>query len=262
MPSFRLFIAFLFSCCILSTAALAQVSEPDGKAPVTHEQLPALIKKILVQDPTILMEAVEKMQSDNQEEMMKKAKEEIIKRKDDLYSDPTSPVVGSANADVTIIEFFDYHCVFCKQALATVNTILEKDKKVRIVFKEYPILSEDSKLVSRAAMAVNRIAKDKYFDFHKAMFAMSDNINEKLIFEEAKKLGINAEKLKTEMYGSEVEAILAKNKELGAAIGAQGTPAFIIGENLYPGAIPYDRMQKAVDDLRNEKKKASEPAKP
>ena len=188
-----------------------------------------------------------------EEEGVKKSKDGIVKNKTELFSDPSSPSIGPADADVTIVEFFDYHCGYCKKALSSIMTLLEKDKKVRVVFKEYPILSEESEYASRAALAVSRIAKDKYFDFHKAMFAVTGSINEKFVLDEGKKLGIDPEKLKAEISNPEVKAILDKNRKLGAEIGAQGTPAIVIGDGFYPGAIPYEAMQKAIDDVRSGK---------
>lgn len=256
MSRFNFFIIALSATCILSSVAIAESSPKSGDEPVTRSQLPALIKEALINNPTILAEVVEKIQASQEEESSKKSKEAIVKRKNDLFSDPTSPVVGATDADVTIVEFFDYHCGYCKQALASISKLLEKDKKVRVVLKEYPILSEDSRYASRAALAVNRIAKDKYFDFHKAMFSVSGSINENVVVGQAKKLGIDAEKLKKEMDSPEIEAILAKNRELGGEVGALGTPALVIGENFYPGAMPYESMQKAVDAVRSEKKPA------
>lgn len=255
MFRFNSFITYLISFCILSSSAFA--AQPPSSTPsnnndyVTKSELPGLIKEALLKDPTILSQVVEKMQVAQEEEMTAKAKQEIVKRKSDLFSDPSSPVVGAADADVTIVEFFDYHCGYCKQALGTLSKLLESDKKVRLILKEYPILSEDSKLASKAALAVNHIAKDKYFDFHKAMFAAGSNtINESVIAAEAKKLGIEPEKLKKEMNDPSIQVELDKNRELGAQIGAMGTPAIIIGENFYPGAMPYELMQKAVKNWR------------
>lgn len=251
----RIFITALPIALILSSSAFAQTpaSAVDENAPVTRKQLPALIKEALLKDPSILNEAVEKMQQDMEEEGLKKSKDGIVKNKTELFSDPSSPSIGAVDADVTVVEFFDYHCGYCKKALASIQTLLEKDKKVRVVFKEYPILSDESEYASRAALAVSRLAKDKYFDFHKAMFATTGSINEKLVLDEGKKLGIDPEKLKAEIANPEIKAILAKNRKLGAEIGAQGTPAIVIGESFYPGAIPYETMQKAVDDVRSGK---------
>ena len=240
---------------IFATSAMAESAQGPND-PVTRAQLPALIKEILIKDPNILTEVVQKMQENQEAQMMAKGKEDVIKHKDKIYNDPAAPMVGPANADVTVVEFFDYHCGYCKQALSSLITLMEKDKKVRVLFKEYPILSEDSKLASLGAIAVNRIAKDKYFDFHKAMFNVGGTISEKTIIAEAKKLGIDEDRMKKELSNPEVEATLTRNKELGAAIGAVGTPAIIIGDNFYPGAMPYEAMQKAVDDVRAANAKA------
>lgn len=256
MFSFR-FLASLSTACLISASALAQAAATvDENAPVTRKQLPALIKEALVNDPSILNAAIDRMQMAQEEENIKKASESISKNKTDLFSDPTSPTVGAADADVTIVEFFDYHCGYCKQALKSVSQLLEKDKKIRIVFKEYPILSEDSIYASKAALAVNRIAKDKYFDFHKAMFDVKGAINETVVLDTAKKLGIDTARLKTELTNPELTNILDKDRKLGADIGVQGTPAFIIGNNFYPGAVPYETMVKAIEEVRNSNKKS------
>lgn len=255
MLSSNLFTTSILATSLLfSSLAMAQESSGD-KAPVTRDQLPALVKEILLNDPTILTQVIEKMQANQESVMLAKAKEGITKNKKELFSDPNAPVVGPADADVTVVEFFDYHCGYCKQALSSITKLLENDKKVRIVFKEYPILSEDSRLASKAALAVNRIAKDKYFEFHKAMFNVSGKIEERKILAETTKLGIDEDKMKKELYNPELETILNKNRELGSSIGAVGTPSIVIGDNFYPGAIPYEAMKKAVDDVRAAKSK-------
>lgn len=252
--------SYLYTTCLsviissslfFATPAMAETRTPNSGTPVTREELPALVKQVLLNDPTIMSEVIEKMQASQQGMMVAKAKEQIAKNKKALFSDPSSPTVGPANADVTLVEFFDYHCGYCKQALISISKLMDSDKNVRFIFKEYPILSEDSRLASKAALAVYRLDKNKYFEFHKAMFGVNGQINEGIILAEANKLGIDGDKLKKEMYLPEIETILNKNKELGATIGAVGTPSIVIGENFYPGAIPYEAMQKAVDEVRN-----------
>lgn len=255
--SYSRVFSFGFSAVALLSYPFFSASAADDKANyVTKEQLPALIKETLINDPSILTEVVEKMQESQEEEMAKQAKEGITKYKKELFSDKNSPVVGASekDADVTIVEFFDYHCGFCKRALDNLSKVIESDKKVRVVFKEYPILSENSVLASRAALAVNRIAPDKYFDFHKALFEISGSINEASIAEEAKKLGINPAKLTSEMAHPEIQNELSQNRKLGAEIGAQGTPAFVINDGFYAGAMPHDIMTKIIADARKGKK--------
>ena len=255
ISNFRLFASVLSTSCMLSTLVLAADSSAssDPNAPVTRSQLPGLVKEILLNDPSIIMEAAEKMQAEQEKEMMDKAKEVIAKRKDELFG-VNDPSAGNQKADVTLVEFFDYHCGYCKQALASIIKLMENDKNVKVIFKEYPILGEESKLAAKAALAVHRIAKDKYFDYHKAIFALKGSFTQEILAAEAKKLGIDAAKLKAEMDKPEINEILAKNSELGLAMGARGTPAIVIGEEFYPGAIPYEAMKKAVDDIRAKKK--------
>lgn len=268
----RIFVATLSASCLVSFSALAQTATapsaattpssaaptPAANAPVTRDQIPALVREALINDPTIIKDAVEKMQAKQEEEAQKQAKEGITKNKDKLFSDPNSPVVGAANADVTVVEFFDYHCGYCKKILPDMLQLIEKDKKVRIVFKEFPILSEDSNNAARYALAVNRIAKDKYLDFHKALFAAKGKFEEKDLLETAKKLGIDGAKLKAEAAKPEITAELDSNRNLATDLGIRGTPAVIIGEEFMPGAVPYDALQKAVNAARAAAKKSTE----
>jgi len=225
-------------------------SKPANNAPVTREQIPALVREALMNDPEMVKDAIEKLQIKQEEESKKQAKSNIVKNKADLFSSDSSPVVGDAKADVTIVEFFDYHCGYCKMFVPTIVELLEKDKKVRVVFKEFPILSEDSMLASRVALAVNRLDKSKYFDFHKAVFAMKGRFDEKNLFAEAKKLGLDEAKLKAELAKPEIDAELEKNRKLADALAIRGTPAVIVGDEVFPGKISYDELKKAVDAAR------------
>lgn len=255
----RLIVALLSSSILVSSVAFAQAPAPAApatpvapaaNAPVTRDQIPALVKEALINDPSILTEAIEKVRANKEAESKKQAKEGVATHKNELYSDPNSPVVGAADADVTIVEFFDYHCGYCKQLLPTIAKMLETDKKIRVVFKEFPILSEDSVLASRSALAVNRIAKDKYFAFHTALMAVKGRYDEKTIFDEAKKLGIDTAKLKVEIAKPEIDAILESNRKLGEALAITGTPVTVIGSELNSGALPFDMIQKIVADAR------------
>ncbi len=269
----RFLLALLSASCLVSTVAFAQTPAPAAatptapasaaNAPVTRDQIPALVKEALINDPSILNEAVEKMRDQQEADAKKQAKEAIAKNKAGLFSDAKSPSVGdAATADITIVEFFDYHCGYCKQVLPSITELINKDKKVRVVFKEFPILSEDSVLASRAALAVNNIAKDKYFAFHTAMMAGKGKYDEKFIMDEAKKLGIDTAKLKAEIASPDISAMLDNNRKIGEAIGVRGTPAIIIGEEFFPGAMSYADLQKAVDGVRSSaaKKPAAAPA--
>jgi protein-disulfide isomerase len=225
----------------------AAIAPATANQPVMRSELPALVREVLLNDPDIIKDAAQKLREKKDAEAKKKALDTLTKRKDDLFNDPATPSVGDAKtADVTVVEFFDYHCGYCKHMLPVVAQIMKEDPKVRFVFKEYPILSEDSVTAARAALAVNNIAKDKYFDFHAALMKQEGKFDEKAIMAIAKKLGINGDKLKAEMKKDAISTALDKNRELGAELGVNGTPALVVGNEFVPGAISTEDLQKLI----------------
>jgi len=240
------------------TAAGFTPPASSPSAPVTHGELPALVKEAILNDPDIIMQAAQKLRDKQAAEGQKQMKDSLEKHKADLFDDPNAPSVGDAKtADVTVVEFFDYHCGYCKHMLPAITQLIKEDKKARVVFREFPILTEDSVTASRAALAVYRIAPDKYFDFHTALMQSSGKFDEKTLFAIAKKQGISTEKLKSEMGKEDITAELDKNRAIGEDMGIRGTPALIIGDQLMPGAMPYEDLKRAVDEARNGKKPAA-----
>jgi len=229
--------------------AAAPVTNPN--APVTHAEFEALLHETLLNNPEIVMEAVKKLHDKHMEESNKQMQESLSKHKEELANDTLSPSVGDAKtSDVTVIEFFDYHCGYCKHMLPVVTQLLNEDKKVHFIFREFPILSEDSVMASRAAIAVYNIDKEKYFDFHTALMKFSGKFDEKSIADIAKKVGVDPKKLKKEMANPEITDMLDKTRAIAEDLGIRGTPALIIGGELLPGAVPYDDMVKVIENAR------------
>lgn len=249
----RLLLTTLTFACALPLAAHAQAPAAASQ-PVTRAELPALIKEALMNEPEMIMEAVKKLREKSEAEAAQKAAEALVKYQKDLFNNPEMPSTGPANADVTIVEFFDYHCGYCKHMLPVINQTLQEDKKVRFVFVEFPILSEDSVLAARAALAVNRIAKDKYFDFHQELMKASGKFEESTLLEMAKKVGVDPAKVKTEMAKPEITTILDKNREMAGAMNISGTPGLILGGEVTPGAVDYDMLKKMIAATRSGKK--------
>lgn len=272
MSSLRFLVISLSAACLLPYAVSAQTgaapaapaaapAAPAADArPVTRAELPGLVREALMANPEMIKEAVQKLREKQEAENKQKTDAAMGKYKDALYNDPDAATVGPKDADVTLVEFFDYHCGYCRHMLPAVAQILKEDKKVRFVFKEYPILSEDSVTAARAALAVNRIAKDKYFDFHSALMKLEGKFDEKALFAAAKKLGISADKLKEEMAKPEITAILDKDRSMGGELGISGTPAIIVADTLIPGAIPFEELKKVVANVRAGKKPLEAPA--
>ncbi len=250
---------FLSSALMLLPFAAVAQAPAKSDTPITREELPGLVREAIMNDPDVVMDALKKMREQMASEAQKEMENALQKHKETLLNDTASPSVGPKTADVTVIEFFDYHCGYCKQVLPSISKLIENDKKVRVIFREFPILSEDSVAASRAALAVNRIAPDKYFAYHTALMNTKGKYTEEVLFAEAKKLGIDTEKLKKEMASQEVTAMLDQTRDMAADIGIRGTPAMIINGEIFPGAIPYDDLVTAVNTARSAKPGAEKP---
>lgn len=254
MPSFRLFLTSV-SIVALSAAAFAEVSAPA----LTKADIPALVKEAIMNDPEIIMQALEKLRVQKAEQSKKDAIVALEKNRAEIYNNPDVPSAGAsaADADVTIVEFFDYHCGYCKHFLPELAKALAADKKLRILFIDFPILSEDSVTAARAAIAVNRINKEKYFEFHTELMKRSGKYDEKSLLDLAKKLGIKGDVMKAEMEKPEITAILDKHRALAAQLNINGTPGLIVGNEVLPGALSYEELQKLIADARAAKKPAA-----
>lgn len=227
----------------LGSAALAQ----DALTPAQKEAVERLVREVIRTNPEIIMEALE-----NHDQRQKRAEaqrfvEALAAQKQAVRGDPHSEVTGNPQGDVTVVEFFDYRCPYCRQAHTQVLALIKRDPKVRVVLKEFPILGPDSLLASRAAIAAR--PQGKYLPFHTAMLE-TRVLNEETIFRLAKDVGLDVERLRSDMSRPEVQAIIARNRKLAESLGITGTPAFIIGDQLAPGALGVDRLTAMVEEAR------------
>lgn len=259
----RLLLTAVSLTCLTASVALAEdaedspatalkpVSKADAAKPVTRGELPALVKETLINNPDILVEAFKEMRKKQEADSKEAAQKAFVKNKDKIYRDNTSPSLGNPRGtDVTIVEFFDYHCGYCKQMLPVITKLTNEDKKVRVIFREFPILSDDSVMAARAALAVHKIDKNKYFAFHTALMNTKGKFDERMLMEVAKNLGISSKELKTQMDSKEVSDMLEANRKLAQEFGIRGTPAILIGDQMMPGAVPYDNLKAAIEDIR------------
>ncbi len=234
----------------LAAAALAL----PAHAELSKADVEAIVKETLNNNPEIVVDSFKKFQEKKQAEEALKSKAALKDKAKDLKDSKTSPVAGNPKGDVTVVEFFDYHCGYCKKVVPTVTKIIKDDPKVKVVFKELPILSEDSNLAAKAALAVFKIKPEKYFDFHTALMSASGKFDAALLAAEAKKLGIEEDKLKKEMESASVADELKKNRELAEAVGVRGTPGFVVGDTMIPGAASEEDLKKLIDETRKGKK--------
>ena len=152
----------------------------------------------------------------------------------ELFRPAASPIVGNAKGDVPMIEFFDYNCGYCKKAFSDVAKLIDKDKQVKVILKEFPILSKGSEEASRVALAAKM--QGKYWEFHRAMLENQGQANEARALRVAEKLGLDMTRLKKDMASPEVKKEIDDTRKLATKMGIQGTPHFIVGDRIIPGA--------------------------
>jgi len=204
-------------------------------------------KSYLLDNPEVIFEAIEAHRV-NEEQRQKEQAENAIEDNIAKLTSSDAPSIGPDDADVTIVEFFDYNCGYCKRALPDVNAILESDKKVRFVFKEMPILGPTSTTAAQWAMAAFK--QDKYFEYHSALMEFRGQKEEKSLEKIAKDLGLDVAQMKKDAKSKEVQEMIDADVALARKIGINGTPAFIVGKTLYPGYIGEDGMKTAIADAR------------
>jgi protein-disulfide isomerase len=249
----RVFAMFAFFRCLALAVLLAgALAAPTGAAePLTPEQkdaVEAVIHDYFLKHPEFMVEVLRAAEAKIKQDKAADARQAIAAYRKDLLADATSPVGGNPNGDVTIVEFFDYRCPYCKQVEPALEALMKEDPKVRIIYKEFPVLGAESVYASRMALAA--VKQDKYLEFHKAMMATKGQITEKVILQVAATAGIDIGKAKADMTAPGIKDILQHNYSLAEALDINGTPAFIIGDTLVPGATDIDGLRKLIADAR------------
>jgi len=220
---------------------------PGGaQEPLLETSRPAIeqiVHQYILQHPEVLMESVRLYQERERAAQKERSKEAISARLKDVQQDPSSPVAGPADG-VTVVEFFDYHCGYCKRAEPTVMKLLAEHPDVRFIFKEFPILGPESSLAAKAGLAAAK--QGAYLKFHQALMALSGSITMNAIEELAGKQGLDVSKLKGDMESPEVQSILTRNRELGIKLGVNATPTFVVGSELIAGAIDTATFERLI----------------
>ena len=232
-------------------AAQAQSAPSSVAAPMDDAQRKAIegvVRDYLMKNPEIILEAVDALQQRQKVAEEEKARKALTENKKALFENPVDVVIGNPQGDVTVVEFFDYQCGYCKAVQGDTQRLIKDDGKVRFVLKEFPILGPASVTAAKAAIASR--AQGKYVDYHNALMAHRGQLDDDTIMRLAKSVGIDADKLKKDMESPDVLKVVAVNQMLAEQLNIRGTPAFIIGDSLVPGAIKLDEMKRLVDAAR------------
>ncbi len=210
-------------------------------------EIEGMIKSYLLNHPEVMVEVskeLEKRQVSMQAETNKKV---IVERKTSIFRAPTDFVYGNPKGEITVVEFFDYNCGWCKKAVDEINKLVKADPEVRIVFKELPIFGEPSALAAKAAMA--SVKQGKYWDFHVALMK-EKQVTKDNLYKIAEKVGLNVDKLKTDMLDPALDAALKETAAIAQELGIEGTPGFIVDDKVNVGFVPAEGIKAMLADVR------------
>jgi protein-disulfide isomerase len=243
LKSFKVFTLILISIFFFGTAPVQADSGTANKA-----EIEKIIKNYIMENPLVIMQSVEQYQREQSSAQQGQA---LTKHYRTLFKNDNDPVMGNPNGDVTIIEFFDYNCGYCKRAFSGVQALLKEDTNIRFIFKEFPILGPSSELAAKWALAAQK--QGKYTPFHIALMEGRGKIDEAKLVKIAESMGLDINRMKQDANSAEIKDTIQKNRDVARALNINGTPGFIIGDQVIPGAVSVDKMKELVKAKRAKK---------
>ncbi len=248
-----------FPCAAMlpMTAVLLAVALPVGPAladafnAAQRAEIVEIVRDALKRDPSILRDAVVALQADDGEREKTATHAAVLAARDAMIT-PNDPVAGNPNGNVTIVEFFDVRCPYCRKLEPEMSALLSSDHDVRLVYKDLPILGPASVIGTKALLAARK--QDAYEKLRDVVMRMPPDITRTGIETEAKKLGLDTGRLMHDMDDPSVQRQIDANLRLAQRLGIQGTPAMVVGDDLLPGAVDATELKQAVAEARAAKK--------
>ena len=241
----RTIVSAFSGLALLSGVALAAEFTPAQK-----KEIEQIIRGYLLDHPEILTEMVDKLEKRQKAAKRAQEKAVISAHADALFRSGGDLVIGNPKGKVAMVEFFDYNCGFCKRSLPDVIKLKETNPDLKIIIKEFPILGPGSMEAARYALAARKQGMDKYWKLHAALLKHRGQVNGDVVLKVAKDVGLDVEKLKEDSKSPEIDKTLDLNLSLANALGIRGTPAFVIGDKLVPGALGYKKLNAVISEVR------------
>lgn len=214
------------------------------------KEMGAFIREYLLQNPEVLLEAQDALQTKQQAQRVEQSMKGIAGNKEAIFASPTDITLGNPKGDVTVVEFFDYNCGYCKRALSDMDDILTKDKNVRFILKEFPILGPDSLAAHRVANAVRLLAPEKYAEFHRELLGGQEHASEETAIAVATALGVDEAAIRKSMAEHPNDDLVRQSYQLANEIGITGTPTYVVGNEAIFGAVGLDAIEAKVANVR------------
>ena len=237
---------------LAGVAALSLVgfAPAQAQAPLDKAAIEKIVHDYIVANPEVLEEAMAALEKKQAAAAAAGHAKTLEEKKSIVFDSTRQVVLGNPKGDVTLVEFFDYNCGYCKRALADMLTLIDKDPKLRIVIKEFPVLGQGSVEAARVSIAVGRVAPQKYLDFHKRMLTGRGSADQAKAMDAAKAAGIDAKALEAALADKEVSATIEEVYGLASAFGLSGTPSYVVGNQVFAGAIGADKLAARIAEAR------------
>jgi len=242
----------LGSAPAVSTGANMVLAQADATSPFSADQKQAIeriVRDYLVNNPEVLLEVGRELEKRQAEMQVAEHKRIIVENKDKIFASPADFVMGNPNGDITVVEFFDYNCPWCKRAVGELTKLIESDSNVKVVLKEFPIFGENSTFTAKVAMA-SRV-QGKYLDFHMALMK-ERQVTKDNVFQIAEKVGLDVDKLKADMDKPEFDAAIKQNSAIAQALGIEGTPGYVVDAKVNVGYLALDGLHQMIGAARKE----------
>ncbi|MCB4770344.1 DsbA family protein [Ancylobacter sp. Lp-2] len=243
----RLLAASLAACLALGVAAAPAFALDDAQ----RKEFESVIRDYLLKNPEVIQEAIGELQKRQQVAADEQRKQAIVKLKPQIFDSPHGVVIGNPKGDVTLVEFFDYNCGYCKRSLPDLVKLIENDPKLKVVLKEFPVLGPGSVEAAQVAVGVKLVAPEKYFAFHQALLGGRGQANRARALEAVTEAGIDRAAVEKAMASPEVNATLQESMQIADALGIDGTPSYITGDAVIIGAVGHEQLKGTIDSVRS-----------
>ncbi|NJL08029.1 MAG: DsbA family protein [Methylacidiphilales bacterium] len=256
MAGLALFAALLVAATAWTQSAWAQSTPTAAEAvaqmaPLSREEIEKIVRETIVKNPEILQEALQELEKRASADEDKRRRQALADNRDQLLNSPKSLVIGNPKGDVTVVEFFDYNCGFCKRALTDLIELVKTDSKLRVVLKDFPVLGDSSVQAATVALAAKLQANPaKYFEFHQKLMGGRGEATRERAMAVAKDVGFDMARLTKDLASPEVMAALQENFRLAQDLGLTGTPSYVIGDEVVVGAVGLSKLQDQIKAAR------------
>ncbi|MBS0180978.1 MAG: DsbA family protein [Nitrospira sp.] len=234
----------ILTALVVLLSGCATKGKETKSASVSQEPTDAVIERYIRAHPEVIEQSLQGLLAKREAELKERHKAALATKQNELLHDPASPVSGNPKGEITLVEFYDYRCGFCKKAASAVTELQKQDSRVRVVYKDFPILGEPSELAAKAALASQ--AQGKHQAFHEALLASHADMSKAAILKIAVNVGLDPKRLEADMADPKWQAVIDKNRALARDLGISGTPGFIVGDELVRGWLDLKGLKELI----------------